>query len=384
MSFKAKLVVDLGNSQTRVLVQYDREDGTLVQKLSTFSNKFAEISANVEIPDFYKEDNTRIFTIETGEIFANGLFAEREYSGSLLRPSAIQPKQDSKVSELSMRCALQEGYNTLSLSLGKPISDLDVVWDIVFLLPPSDLTSGSKKLSEKIRNIKEINFTIPDVHKTITIDKIVAYPEGFAAYLATILRKGRKYNEDFTHLAKATTLLIDIGAGTTDFFVIKDQKIINNTRKTVKIGGINVTSFMRNELINQKGIDLPESVFEKAIETGEISIGASTLKINKPLKRARKLVANTLITEISSFFESTMYSVQSIEYLLVVGGGSIESNLEGVDSLASYLVERMKQLSPNIGLVPAPPKYIGDKKTEHTLNPRLLNVLGGGILAEDL
>ena len=77
-----------------------------------------------------------------------------------------------------------------------------------------------------------------------------------------------------------------------------------------------------------------------------------------------------------------MFPLQTVENLLVVGGGSIPSDIEGVESLSTYLVNRLKEFSPNIELVPLPKEYKGEDSTGAETNPRLLNILGAGVLSE--
>ena len=71
-----------------------------------------------------------------------------------------------------------------------------------------------------------------------------------------------------------------------------------------------------------------------------------------------------------------------IENLLVVGGGSLASKVEGVESLSTYLVNRLKDFAPNIELVTFEEKFNDYGEQLPETNPRLLNILGAGVLAE--
>ena len=107
----ANLVIDLGNSETRVLVQSGKtKSGLIRQQLGTISNKFVTVEEGYEIPENYDEDNTIVFETPEGEFFANGLLVEREYESMSVRPTAIEQKQDSKVTMLTLQRAFFEGF----------------------------------------------------------------------------------------------------------------------------------------------------------------------------------------------------------------------------------------------------------------------------------
>ena len=89
-----------------------------------------------------------------------------------------------------------------------------------------------------------------------------------------------------------------------------------------------------------------------------------------------------MIDGLTSYLEGNGYPVRSIENLLVVGGGSLASQVEGVESLSTYLVDRLKDFAPNIELVTFQENLDEDGNQEVETNPRLLNVLGAGVLAE--
>ena len=175
--------------------------------------------------------------------------------------------------------------------------------------------------------------------------------------------------------------VVDIGAGTTDFFIIKGTETLDHTKSTTKIGGNNVIAFVRQGLI-KKNITLPESVVEEGVRTGVVKDGSKVIRIEKGIAQSKDRVAYNLINEITSYFEATMFPLQTVENLLVVGGGSIPSDIEGVESLSTYLVNRLKEFSPNIELVPLPKEYKGEDSTGAETNPRLLNILGAGVLSE--
>lgn len=378
----ANIVIDMGNSETRVLVQSGiGRSGLIKQQLTTVSNIFSQISPEYEVPENYTEEDTVVFKTSDGEFYANGLLVEREFSMSALRPTALDPKPTSKVTMLTIQRAFLEGYRLLGSMYRCSPKSLDVTWNVTFLLPPNDIETGAKTLYERIKGLKEINFTLPNFSTELKINSVKAYPEGFAAYIGTVMRRGRIISDTHKHLLSSKTLVVDIGAGTTDFFVIEGMETINSTRLTLPYGGNNIIARVKQALLS-KNIQLPNKEIEKGVIEGKIKDGRNVINLAKSLSIFKTEVANTLIDGLTSYLEGNGYPVRSIENLLVVGGGSLASQVEGVESLSTYLVNRLKDFAPNIELVTFQENLDEDGNQEVETNPRLLNVLGAGVLAE--
>ena len=378
----ANIVIDMGNSETRVLVQSGfGRSGLIKQQLTTVSNIFSQISPDYEVPENYSEEDTVVFETADGEFYANGLLVEREFSMSALRPTALDPKPTSKVTMLTIQRAFLEGYRLLSNMYRCSLKSLDVTWNVTFLLPPNDIATGAKTLYGRIKGLEEINFTLPNFSTKLKINSVKAYPEGFAAYIGTVMRRGRIISDTHKHLLSSKTLVVDIGAGTTDFFVIEGMETIDSTRLTLPYGGNNIIARVKQALLS-KNIQLPNKEIEKGVIEGKIKDGRNVINLAKSLAIFKTEVANTLIDGLTSYLEGNGYPVRSIENLLVVGGGSLASQVEGVESLSTYLVDRLKDFAPNIELVTFQENLDEDGNQEVETNPRLLNVLGAGVLAE--
>lgn len=378
----ANIVIDMGNSETRVLVQSGiGRSGLIKQQLTTVSNIFSQISLDYEVPENYSEEDTVVFETADGEFYANGLLVEREFSMSALRPTALDPKPTSKVTMLTIQRAFLEGYRLLSNMYRCSLKSLDVTWNVTFLLPPNDIATGAKTLYGRIKGLEEINFKLPNFSTKLKINSVKAYPEGFAAYIGTVMRRGRIISDTHKHLLSSKTLVVDIGAGTTDFFVIEGMETIDSTRLTLPYGGNNIIARVKQALLS-KNIQLPNKEIEKGVIEGKIKDGRNVINLAKSLAIFKTEVANTLIDGLTSYLEGNGYPVRSIENLLVVGGGSLASQVEGVESLSTYLVDRLKDFAPNIELVTFQENLDEDGNQEVETNPRLLNVLGAGVLAE--
>ena len=305
-----------------------------------------------------------------------GDLCRKEFGSSNdLRPSAVEKKYESEVSEMSMRNAFLQGYLDVSAMTGVPVDNIDIEWDVVVLLPPADIEEGSEKISKLVREIEDIDFTMPVVRKDITIKEVRVLPEGFCAYIGVMCGLDRRIRPEYQYMAKQITIIIDIGAGTTDITIIENGKAIKATRYSTPIGGNNVHQRVKGKLA-VRGFDMPEAIVREATEKGYIMDGSKRVSLKKEIAESKSAVSRMIVSNIRDFFEGTGYPIRSIQNMIVCGGGAIDS-IEGVRPLSEYIEGYMKKLSPNIELVPLPNIIVDGK--EEQISPRILNVLGAGI-----
>ena len=373
---KANLVVDLGNSETRVFTIYGRdENGNLRYELHSLDNHFAVLEDDYIITDEYDASNSRVFHQGFTRLCMGDLCRKEFGSSNDLRPSAVEKKYESEVSEMSMRNAFLQGYLDVSSMTGIPIDQIDVEWDVVVLLPPADVEEGSEKISKMIRDIQDIDFTMPVVRKDIVIKEVRVLSEGFCAYIGVMCGLDRNIRKDYQYMAKQKTIIFDIGAGTTDITIIENGKAIKASRYSTPVGGNNVHQRVKGKLA-VKGFDMPEALVREATEKGYIMDGSKRVSLKKEIAEAKSSVSRMIVSNVRDFFESTGYPIRSIQNMIVCGGGAIDS-IEGIHPLSEYIEGYMKKLSPNIELVTLPNIIVDGK--EEQISPRILNVIGAGI-----
>ena len=383
---KAKLVVDLGNSSTRVKTYFGKTSkGAPRSKLSILDNKYSDIAEDkirLYLNDRdYSDETSRIFKYGAG-YFCNGELCNDEFGPTSFRPTALEKKYESDITLMTMHNALRQGIEDVASMENCNESSVDVDWDVIVLLPPEDIDQGSKIIIDRIKSIEEIEFLMPDIKKNIRIGTVTVLPEGFCAFVGVVFEAKGVIREDYAYLIDddAVTLIIDIGAGTTDISIANGSKIVKSTRYTLNIGGNNVHQVARKAIKASRGIFLKEEAFQTAMKTGYIKDGAKRISILREISDAKKEVSRQMVAGIQEFFESSMYPVRTISNLLVCGGGAESSNQEGIYPISTYLIGYMKRLSENIELVEYPKALVNGVET--TLPPRLLNIIGAGIIAE--
>lgn len=378
----AILVIDFGNSSTRIQTKFgNNTQGQPRVKTVEVSNTFAKMTQEaadryISEGDYTAEDS-RIFKTAGSDIYCTGNLCNTEYEKTAERPTALMAKYKSVNLKWSLMTALCYGYEAIAEFSNCDLDSIDVTWDIVTLLPPDDVDEGAKVIAETARKISKIEFLMPVLSHDIKINKVKVFPEGFAAFIAIlyegvgVLREGYKYLVD----PHSVTLIADIGAGTSDFLVVRAGKVVASSRFTRTTGGNNVHQTLRR-MLKKKGISLKDTYAREGCETGYIYNGAEKVNIIADIDQAKTEVSRDLIDALVEYFESTMIEVQSITNIITVGGGSVESSVEGIYPISKYLVDYIKNLSPHINWVQLPEMKNGKK-----MDARMANVIGAGILA---
>lgn len=386
---RAKLVVDLGNTETRVKTLFGKtSSGKPRSRLTLLSNKFGELSDTklLSNPD-YNEENSKVFRVDNTSLFCTGDMCDKEKGTAAQRPSSSIKKYSSAISMYSMRLAFLTGFHDVADISKQSVDSLNITWDVTVLLPPSDIDLGKEELIRNIRKIQDIDFLLPKFSKKIVIDKINVYPEGFCAYIGEVFETIRKVRPGFTDVVSGATLVADIGGGTTDLCVVLKNKLIDNSRYSEETGGNQVFQKTNIELRKKYGRNFPEDSLRAAAITGKIKVGAREEDIFSIVEFAKKDVATKLSTAIRNYIESINFSIYDIENILICGGGN-EECVSGGKSLGEYLAESLKDWMSFSNFLEMPQHKVTVEKDgiEYSkvekISPRLLNIIGASILAE--
>lgn len=395
----AILVIDLGNSSTKckVLFGKDPATGKYRERRVDLSNVFAPITEDYEVSADYSEDTSTIIKVDTtlnGKVikghFCNGELQEKEKPLCAIKPSASDKKYNLDSTALSYRLAfLHASKAIMGMSRVTDYSQLDVAWTVVTLLPPGDIDNGKDKISKLIKDIEVVESVFPKVSIPIKVNNVIVLPEGLCAYMGVVYDKGRLFRPAYQYLVEETVLIFDIGAGTTDCMLVKNNKLVQNSKYTVTQGGNNVYQIVRRQL-RMKGLDLDDIDIKKGIIKGFVKDGSKEISIVDLVNEAKTEVAQKIISEFQDFLDLTDIKVRSVGRVLICGGGSMaDSDVPEIKALSEKVVENFKTLSPNSELVEIPTHIVhkeqpnGDIiKVEEQISPRDLNLIGACIMAE--
>lgn len=384
----ATLIVDLGNSETRVKTYFGRtQKGNRRSKLSYISNVFSIIEREDDLQralgnSEYNGNNSKVFSVN-GIKYCNGMIQDSEFNATSFRPTAQDKKYTSLSTKLSMYCAFMRGYEDISRWTQTDIESLSVEWNVTVLLPAGDLDLGAEKLADMIKNLGSLNFEMPNVKKDLNILRVNVLPEGFAALLGVIFQSYGKLRPGYEQIADKDTytLIIDIGAGTTDISVAKGGKVISNSRKSVEVGGNNVQVAVK-KMLSKKGLNrIKDTWFREACETGILRVGVNRLEIFDEINSAKSMVAVKLVNAIKEFLEENTVDIMDVSYLLVCGGGAVvNEGITELEPIANYITKYLAEISMGIELIDMP-DYEDDGEILQ-VSPRLLNIIGASIASE--
>lgn len=398
---KATLVVDLGNSSTKAMVLFgkDTQTGKYRERHIELSNVFAPIDEGYEVSSDYNDATSTIIHVDTtlngfpvkGD-FCNGELQDKEKTLNIIKPSASAKKYTLDSTVLSLRLCFLFAYKAIAnMQRVSDLDKLDIDWTVVTLLPPGDLSEGRKLMTDIVKDITEVNSVYPKVDIAVRVSNVVVLPEGFCAYAGVVYDKGGTFRSTHRFLTEENVLVFDIGAGTTDCVLIKQNKLIQNSKYTITQGGNNVFQYVRRKL-RMQGLDLGDSDIKEGIVTGVVRDGAKQLSIVNIINAAKEEIAQKIVNEVYDFIEDTDLKARSVGYILACGGGSMsDSDVNGIVPLSNKIIESFKRLATNAELVEIP-EHLVSKENENgevsrvneKISPRDLNLIGASILAETL
>lgn len=395
----ANLIIDLGNSSTKCIVQFgkDSQTGKFRERKFEIPNVFAPISSDYEVSSDYNDSTSTILRVDTslndrvikGD-FCNGELQEKEKPLATIKPTASEKKYELDSTLLSYRLAFLFACKAImNMNRVSDFSQLDLTWTVVTLLPPGDIDVGSDKIKQIIEDITVVESVFPKASIPIKVTKTIVLPEGYCAYIATVYDKGHVYRMENKFLIDETVLIFDIGAGTTDCMLIKKNKLVQSSKYTVTQGGNNVYQIVRRSL-RMKGLDLDEADIKQGMIKGVVKDGSKEISIVDIINNAKTEIAIKIISEFQDFLDLTDIKARSIGYVLVCGGGSMkDSDADDIIPLSEKIIENFKKQAPNSELIIIPKHTVqkeledGDVvKVEETISPRDLNLIGASILAE--
>ena len=341
MKVKAGLLIDFGNSETRMTLIVNNNSKTCI-----LSNKFAALTAGYKVPIEYNNAKSNVICVN-GSYYANGALADREFAGQLIRPSSMQKKSEQLVTEISLNLIFIRAITELAVGSGVSVKDIEPTFNVSVLLPPLEHDTNIEDMRNLIMSVKSVTSYLPqDFTTNVKVESVKVFPEGVAAFFGVYYKEenGELVEvEENVKYGTGNVLIIDIGAGTTDVVMIKDTELVLDSKDTFSLGG-------------------------NTVETGELQDGSIVQDVADLVTSAKGMYSKMLLNHITSYLERLSMSLREVKGVLVVGGGSMPSIRDGKvvsPAMSEVLIEYFKELSPNISMLSTEGK-----------NTRLLNIEG--------
>lgn len=364
-------------------------------------NVFAVVTGEYSVPEDYNTKTSAIIKVDTNVIgqeirgrYCNGELREKEFKEGTIAPFAGmgRHKYNSLPTVLSLRLAfLRAMQELMEVTHCASVSNMDVTWDVVVLLPPGDMANGKEKMIEIVRDIKEIESVYPELRFPIKTDKVIILPEGYCAYIAVVFETGKKLRESHKYMTEGMYLIMDFGGGTSDFIIMEDNKMLQNAKHTIEIGGSSIRARIKSIIKEKHDFMVSNEDLEKGIKTGFVKKGASQIDISKYIGEANRDIASRIRTQLYDWLLANDINPSVIEGVMICGGGSVDNGNYSVQTLGSCIRDEFRTFAPECNLVQLPEMVVNreDKngelvKEKIPMNPRELNIIGAGILAEVL
>lgn len=351
---KVDVIIDLGNSNTRVSYSFKGLLGEDIKKYLLLNNYFG-VYANDDLANSttYNKDNSTFFEWE-GLFIGHGDIASKE-SRTLLRPTALELKAKTLTTDYSLVTVLMQVATSIAKTLKQEVKSVvdNTQFMLYVLVPPRQVESSKAVFEEKYKKKLSVNFTIPKGIFTFDIGGVEVLPEGSMAFIGVVINPtDLKPVVKYKSLLTSKLLVLDIGAGTTDILLVDRGTMVESSKATINLGGNNVVAKVRADLNVEYNLDLSEQLVGEACKSGLCKVGSKPLNCTEQINSARKEIAASLVAEVKSFLESSGIRMSELEYLLVVGGGSInDSTNADLKPIADYITEKLQEYSFGLSLV---------------------------------
>lgn len=392
MIVKAGLLIDFGNSDTRVIVISGSKNIRF-----NMSNKFAELPSGYKVPNKYANDKTTILKVNN-TYFANGAIVEREFTGFELRPSALQSKTEQLVTDLTINLAIAKAMMVLAQAYNVTVEKLDVTFSISALLPPLDHEMNEQKLIEKLQAMNNVSTLLPQgMEVNFKVAEVNIHPEAVAAFFGAFYREeGVKHNpnnegkdlyngdvlvrdngqhinlvevESNRTFMDGYVLVLDIGAGTTDVALFLDMELVESSKDTFKRGGNTVQSIVGQEI--RKRFGYAPMTMEQVIQEGLLPEGNTFHDVSELVTIAKEQYSKAMMEDIRQYLERMTVPMPLVKGLLVAGGGSLpskrfdgEKDVVVSPAMSEVLMGYLKTLAPRLEAMDTTDKNLRDLNIE--------------------
>lgn len=376
MTTTVGILLDLGNSETRVGVCYGGKYTEM-----HLSNEFAVLDDDYVVAPAYLHDDDSVVFKYDGIAYANGKIVEREFKGKEIRPVLNQRKMGQLVTKLSMNLVfikvLRLLANDNNLSLVNGGYNIDAEFRVSGMLPIGELRKGADKYKETMQSMKHVDVILPEEFSSdFKVTDVVVHPEGVVACFAALLDEKDdklvpvKENEKFQ---TGYVLGVDIGAGTTEVFLMEDSEFVNNSMASFNIGGNTARAALMRAI--QDKYDITPMYPEDIIKTGKFAMpgaSADVIDATPEVMVGKKEFSRQFMTHFNQYLEGMSVDIRYIKGVLIVGGGSLPSVDNGKivsPALSTVLIEYFKQIAKGI-----------ERVSLHGCDARTMNLRGAYLL----
>lgn len=391
---QVKLMVDLGNSETRAVAQivedgivkhtrgYLLDNHFVVENLATKEM----YSPYIQSEDFSKLDSNILeVSLQVGEkkvdkLVMWGDLATANLPKKLRTPVSHLAKANNLLNYvvlINLMDKVLDWVNMIYPTSSKQTLSKEIQFDLAVLTPPAQVGSARTIFeSNLVRTFKYKNL-YDNEELTLNVNSVKVLPEGYSSFYSVFLSYGDlNLRPHYADLASRNVLIIDFGEGTTDLIGVSSQRFLESLNHTIKIGGSTILSKVRASVNKRLGLDIPIASFKDVLKTCEVQYGSTTYKVREDVEQAIYSVASDIAQEVFTYLRGAEVEVSSFDRLLLVGGGVVPNG--STVTISDALLSELQVELPTLDLVDL--KYLEEPEIEgipfDLTSPRYLNILG--------
>lgn len=193
----------------------------------------------------------------------------------------------------------KQDYNVKGIALG---------------LPPA--LFNEKKISLLKYNLKQIEFKTTKRYLNIP-EQIIFIPQGVGAYIDFITNASKYTNKD--------VIVIDVGYYTLDMVFIKDGKFISQASESYPSGIELLLQRICSEFVSKHGEFINTKIAETLLQKNSFNFLGKEYKFDTKEVLTKFYIPEIIskIKEYSTFLKNNRFRIDTIEAIVVAGGGAI-------------------------------------------------------------
>lgn len=246
-----------------------------------------------------------------------GIMADR-YTSLHDRPSVNAKKCLQKINYVS--AIVVAAINRLTYELSEDI-------DLYLAVPPIEIHNAREMFSQKL--VGKYNVTFPKYMGGTTVGlnirSVHCYEESFMASTSFFFNMNGIPKEQNKKYLTGTVLSLDIGASTTDLAVIKNGRYLDKSGQTYRAGGNEARDYLMNAVCERYDAELSVEDAEKCMAEGRLQQGNTYADISDIVSEAKTALAKKLTNHMQTYFKRVGIDINSINAIVVSGGGSMQS-----------------------------------------------------------
>lgn len=372
------VAIDLGASNTRYM--------SIDRKVNFVDNSMVFLENGAQLRDLDKIDDIVENNLEL-IITRNSDIESKHFNGPVhvcigelvSRTSKIVEKINQNDHKSNQRAAYVSVILSVALSKLKNPSLGDKI-NLFQMLPPSEVASSTskKKFIDTAKGKYKVEFPRVGENGVVVefeINDVFLFEEGRMGVIQFIFDDAHPENR--TKYSSVRLMVIDVGASTTDVCIFDKGKFMEISGNTLPVGCNNcLTSIVRSLESMGKRVTINDAAL--SLIDGRRPNGAKRVPIPDIINEAKEDLAADIMARLMGYFTNIGISLDSIQYVIVSGGGSLPSSYIDeetgkqvivADSITTPISAAIKEYCDGIETI-----HIGD-------DPRTANIRGLGIWA---